>query len=586
MRFLSKNNKDKSSTSNLKPVFAYLKPYKKDVLFALLSLLVTSSAILAMGKGLGFLVDKGLNGNNPQLLNKSLLIMLVVIVILAIATFARFYFITLTGEKVISDIRRDIYKKLLTLSPEFYEKTKIGDVLSRVTADCTLIQSVIGSSLSIALRNTIMLIGSFVLLLNTSLKLSSAILIVIPLVLSPIILIGRNLRKASRNYQEQVALISSNTEETLSGIKTIQSFVRESSEINKFNKQLINTLSSAKFRIFLRSILTTIVIILVFSSIGFVLWIGGHDVLKGKMSAGDLSSFIFYSVIMAGGAGALSEVMGELNRAAGAAERIFELLGTETKIVNNGNDDSVINNRNITFKNVYFSYPSKPNILSIENLSLNINQGETTAIVGHSGAGKTTIINLLLRFYDIKSGDILIDQTPIKDIDLAKLRLFFGLVPQDPVIFSGNVYDNILIGNPDAGYEDVKQAAKNSSALEFIENLAEGFDSQIGEKGIRLSGGERQRIAIARMFLKNPDILLLDEATSALDVENELKVQQALDKLMQNRTTIVIAHRLSTVKKADKIVVMTKGKISEIGSHDELMKNSGSYAKLVQMQFK
>ncbi len=580
-------NNDKADLSKLSPVKKYLFPYKAYIIGAFLALLVTSSSVLGLGKGLGYLIDKGLRGNDPELLNTALVVMMAITTLLAVGTYARFFLITYTGERVISDIRHDIYNHILRLSPDFFEKTKSGEIISTINADCTLIQSVVGSSLSIALRNSVMLIGGSVLLIHTSPKLAGLVSIVIPMVLFPIILLGKKLRKASRDYQEKIAEISSHSEETIMGIKTIQAFVNENHESRIFDKTLESTLKTAKKRIRLRSFLTAIVILFVFGAVAFVLWIGGQDVLNDKITPGKLSSFIFYSILVAGSTGALSEVVGDLQRAAGAADRIFNILKTQPNIKNCVAPKKLSDKTegNITFDNVTFSYPSKPNIATLKNITFEIKKGETIAIVGHSGAGKSTIFNLLLRFYNTSFGDILIDGIKIKDIDLSHLRSLFGLVPQDTVIFSASAYQNILFGNPKATEEEVKNAAKHAAALEFIENLPDGFKSHLGEKGVRLSGGEKQRIAIARMFLKDPKILLLDEATSALDVENEQAVQAAFESLMQDRTTLVIAHRLSTVQNADKIIVVDRGEIVETGNHKSLISKKGLYAKLVKMQF-
>lgn len=578
---------DKAPIKKLSPLRYYLAPYKLYILGAFFALLITSSSVLGLGKGLGYLIDNGLGAKNPHILNIALIAMMVITALLAVGTYARFFLITYTGEKVISDVRRDIYNHLLKLSPEFFEKNKSGDLISIINSDCSLIQSVVGSSLSVALRNSLMLIGGAGLLIQTSPKLAGIVAIVIPLVVLPIILLGKKLRKLSKEYQDQVGEISSQSEETIMGIKTIQAFTTEERETELFDKTLQTTLKSAAARIGLRSLLTAIVILFVFGAVGVVLWIGGHDVLSGKITAGSLSSFIFYSVLVASSTAALSEVVTELQRAAGAADRIYNFLETQPQIKNSTNPITLPPQikGSISFKNVTFTYPSKPYIATLNNLSLNINEGETVAVVGHSGAGKSTIFQLLLRFYDTQSGTILIDGFDIKNLELKKLRSFFGIVPQDTVIFSASAYDNILFGTPNSSEKEVIQAAKNASALEFIEALPNGFNSHLGEKGVRLSGGEKQRIAIARMLLKNPKILLLDEATSALDTENEQSVQKALDKLMQGRTTIIIAHRLSTVKKADKILVLDKGEIVEAGNHKELLDKNGTYAKLVAMQF-
>lgn len=577
----------KTDVRHLKFLFGYLKPYKPYIIAAATALLITSAAVLALGKGIGYLVDKGLGEGNPALLNTALLTLLSITALLAVGTYARFYFITYTGERVVADIRRDIYAHILRLSPEFFETTKSGDILSRMTTDTTLLQVVVGSSLSVALRNTLLLFGGAALLIHTSPKLTMIVSIVVPAVVMPIIILGKKLRKLSKESQEKVADISSHTEESINGIKTIQAFVREGLENNRFSVLVAESLDVATRRIKLRSALTGMVILFVFGAVGFVLWIGGNDVLSGTMSAGTLSSFIFYSIIVASATGALSEVIGDLQRAAGATERIHELLSTEPVVKDTVAPVALPDGLkgDIEFDNVTFTYPAQPEKAALKNFSLKIKHGENIALVGPSGAGKSTVFQLLLRFYDTLHGDIKIDGVNIRDLSISDLRHIFGVVPQDPVIFSETAYDNILFGKADATEEEVKQAAKSAAAINFIERLPQGFRSFLGEKGVRLSGGEKQRMAIARIFLKNPAILLLDEATSALDVENEKLVQKAFEKLMKNRTTIVIAHRLSTIQKADRIVVIDNGQICEVGSHKELMARKDFYARLVKMQF-
>jgi ATP-binding cassette subfamily B protein len=410
--------------------------------------------------------------------------------------------------------------------------------------------------------------------------------IVVPVVILPIIIIGKKLRIISNRYQEKVAVISSHAEETIHGIKTIQSYVREDLENQYFLNHIKESIDTAIDRISLRALLTAVVILFVFGAVGFVLWVGGHDLIKGDITAGQLSSFIIYAIVVAGSVGALSDFYGDLQRSAGAAERISDLLGTKSSILNNGTITLANNLKgNIEFKNVSFAYPSNLNKLALKNFNLNIKSGQTIALVGPSGAGKSTIFQMLLRFYNIQRGAVFIDDNDISLINLKELRGLFGLVPQDPIIFSNSVYENILFGNPAASKEDVYKAAHLAAATSFIEDLPNGFDSVLGEKGVRLSGGEKQRVAIARTFLKDPKILLLDEATSSLDSANEKLVLKALDNLRANRTTIVIAHRLSTVKNADRIIVIDKGEIQEEGSHEELIKLNGLYAKLVKIQF-
>jgi ATP-binding cassette subfamily B protein len=574
--------------SNLRALFQYIAPYKLHMLGAIFALFITSFSVLGLGKGLGYLIDKGLGqGGNPEVLNTALFLLIAITIMLAIGTFARFFLVTYVGERVVEKMRNQIYERIINLSPEYFETSKSGDILARITNDTSLLQVVIGSSLSVAMRNSVMLFGGMALLMHTSPKLSLIVIFVVPLVLAPIIILGRRLRRLSRATQEKIGTISAHAEETITGIKTIQAYVRENLEIANFHKLTQDACNVSVQRIRLRSILTAIVIMFVFGSIGFVLWVGGQDVVSGRMSAGELSSFIFYSVVVAGATGAISEVFGDLQRASGAMERIMELLSIRSKIESPTTPNILPSDHvgEICFRDVTFSYPNHPEKPSLHNLNLKIIPGETLAIVGPSGAGKSTIFQLLFRFYDASAGEVMIDGINVKNLALPQIRRIFGLVPQDPAIFSGTAFDNIAIGNPDASFDDVVQAAKSAAALEFIESLPHGFDSFLGEKGVRLSGGEKQRIAIARAFLKDPKILLLDEATSALDTHNEALVQGALKMLMKGRTTLIIAHRFSTVQEADRIIVLESGAIVEQGTNAQLMQNNGLYAKLANAGF-
>lgn len=577
----------KANIAKLTDVLIYLKPYKKYVFCAILALLVTSTSVLAIGRGVGFLVDNGLAKSDSDMLDSSLQILLVIIFCLAFGTFARFYFITLVGEKVVADIRRSIYKHVVHLSPQFFETNKSGDVISRIISDTNLIQIVVSSSLSIALRNSLLLIGGFILLLFTSVKLTAIVFIVVPVVVFPIVFLGKKLRVLSKKYQEKISDISSHSEESINAIKTIQSLTRESLEINSFDRLIDNSVDVAKQRIFLRSSITALVILFIFSAIACVIRVGGYDVFAGKMSAGDLSSFIFYSVVVAGATGAISEVIGDLQRAAGATERIMELLSEKSAIKDDGRHDININDikGDVKFDNVIFNYPTKPKILALDKFTYNVSQGQNIAIVGESGAGKSTIFELLMRFYDLKSGFITIDGIDIKNFRLKDLRSIFAIIPQEPVIFSDTAYNNILVARPNATKQEVVEAANLALVTEFIDKLPNKWDSFLGEKGVLLSGGQKQRIAIARAFLQNPKILLLDEATSALDAKNEKLLQKSFENLMKNRTSFVISHRFLTVKNADEIIVIDDGKIIEKGDHKSLVNINGTYAKLANYQF-
>lgn len=589
MRFASRPtpNAPKGDIKNLRHLWTYLRPYRLHMVGAVIALLFTSGGVLGMGQALKYLVDEGLSKGNPELLDKSYAIALGVTFLLAFATYSRFYLVTWIGERVTADIRSAIYKHLISMHVGFFEIMRTGDILSRLTTDTTLLQTVIGSSVSIALRNLLMMIGGVTLLLITSLKLTANVFMMLPLVVIPIIFLGRKVRVLSRDTQDRVGELNSLAEESISGIRTIQSLALESYEQTRFQHKISETLATARARIRLRAMLTGIVIALVFGAVMTVLFFGGRDVLEGKISAGQLSSFVFYAVLVAGSIGALSEVVGDLQRAAGAAERLMELLSFTPAITAPQHPRTLEEpiRGAIYFDHVTFRYPSRADKSALDNVTLSIAPGETVALVGPSGAGKTTMMQLLLRFYDPAKGSITIDDMDLREMDPSYFRKLLAIVPQDPLIFSTNVWENIRVGNPEASEEDIRTAARAAAALEFVEKLPQGFDSYLGEKGVRLSGGQKQRIAIARALVRNPKILLLDEATSALDSENEQLVQHALDGLMAARTTLIIAHRLSTVQNADRIIVMDEGRIVATGTHRELLSSSPLYARLASLQF-
>ncbi|MFW0777504.1 MAG: ABC transporter transmembrane domain-containing protein [Rickettsiales bacterium] len=590
MRGFAKDNtqRPKGHIRNLKPMLAYLRPYKWQVFGAVVAIVFTSSSVLGMGWGLKYLIDEGISKGDVALLDRSFAILLGVTFMLAIASYSRFLLVTWTGERMVADIRNDVYAKLMHMHIGFFETTRTGELLSRLTTDTTLLQGVIGSSLSVAARNLLSMIGAIILLMITSIELTAYIFLVMPLVVVPIIVLGRKVRVLARESQERVADISAHAEESISAIRTVQSLALEPYEKKQFKTHVDASLDAALKRIRTRAFLTALVIMLIFGAIVTVLWFGGRDVLTGEISAGELSAFVFYSVVVAGAVGAISEVIADLQRAAGAAERLGELLEINSDISSPARVKVAFSDApaQVCFDHVDFTYPMRPDKPAIDGFNLKVDAGKRIALVGPSGAGKTTLFQLLLRFYDPQQGVVTINGIDIKNIPLETLRGMIGIVPQDPVIFSGSARENIRLGAIDASDEEIIQAAQMASALEFLEKLPDGLDTHLGEKGVQLSGGQRQRVAIARAIVRNPRILLLDEATSALDSENEYYIQQALDRVMDGRTTFVIAHRLSTVMKADEIVLLNEGRMEAAGTHAELLVKSPLYARLAELQFK
>ncbi|USG62676.1 ABC transporter transmembrane domain-containing protein [Sneathiella marina] len=578
--------KPREGIGHLVELLRFVRPYKWAVAGALVALVFAAGSTLGIGQAIRLLLDKGFSASSGAL-EPYFIWLMGVVAVLAIATFGRFYLVSWIGERVIADIRKAVFDHVLTLNPAFFEITRTGEVLSRLTTDTTLIQTVIGSSISVALRNFLLFIGGLGALIYTSPSLAGIVLLVVPIVIVPIIVFGRQVRKLSRASQDSVAAVSARADETLRSIQTSQAYTHEQHDRLHFAEEVEISFRIAIKRIRARAWLTALVILLIFGAIDFVLWSGATAVVNGTMTAGTLGAFLFYAVVVAGSMGSLSEVWGDLQRAAGASERLLELLAEEPTV-------TVVDTplplqdrlqEKISFDKVLFHYPSRPDMPALETVSLDIKKGETVALVGPSGAGKTTVFQLLLRFYDPQSGAISIDGTDIAKTDPTQLRSLMGLVPQEPVIFADTAYNNIRYGRPEATDEEVRAAADAAVATEFIDAMPEGFHTEFGERGVKLSGGQKQRIAIARAILRDPEILLLDEATSALDAESERLVQVALEHLMQNRTTLVIAHRLATVLNADRIIVLEKGTVAAEGTHEDLMREDGLYAKLAKLQF-
>ena len=572
----------------LRWLWQFIRPYKLRLTIAVIALVTTAGLTLSLGQGVRLMIDQGFAASSVEGLKDAVIFFAVLVVAVSVGAYFRFYMVSWLGERVVADIRKTLYRHLVTLPPSFFEDNLSGEIQSRITTDTALLQTVIGSSFSFALRNALTFVGGITLMFITNLKLSLIVLVAVPLVVFPMVFFGRKVKKLSRESQDKVASVGAWAGESLQHIKVVQAFTREDSVNKQFGDAAEAAFDVALLRIRQRAFMIALVMILVMGSVAGMLYVGGHDVITGSLSGGDLAAFVFYAIMVGGSLAAVTEVYGEVQRAAGAAERIRELMAAESDIrspADNVTPAVKHSETQIAFQEVSYHYPSRQDKAALTELNLEVRAGERIALVGPSGAGKSTLFDMLLRFRDPQHGQILVEGTPLPEWQLQSLRSQFALVPQQPVLFSTNVLENLRYGRPDATDEDILAAAQAAHADEFIQQLPEQYESYLGEGGVKLSGGQKQRLAIARAILHDPKILLLDEATSALDAQSEYLVQQALDKLMQNRTSFVIAHRLSTIKHVDRIVVMDQGRIVAVGTHDELLERSPLYKRLAELQF-